>query len=257
MSSIFRGCTTTFSQFCFFLVTLCLFAAVVPLRGQQKVVARDAGKETPASEPAPASQLAVGKGLDKPELQRRDSRYRICASDVLAVSFPLTPEFDQTISIQPDGFASLSAAGDIRLAGLTTEESVKTIRAAYSKVLHNPIVTVELKKFNEPYFIVGGQVRQPGKYDLRGYTTATQAIAMAGGFNNDAKHSQVLLFRRVNNDWFEVKDLNLKRILRGQDVSEDPEIRTGDMLFVPQNAISKIKRLIPAYGVGTYYQLYR
>jgi polysaccharide export outer membrane protein len=257
MSSMFRRCATRFSELSFFLVTLCLFAAVVPLRGQQKVVARDTGKDAAAGGPARGSQLAVRNGLNEPELQHRDSRYRICASDVLGVSFPLTPEFDQTISIQPDGFASLAAAGDVRLAGLTTEESVQTIRAAYSKVLHDPIVTVALKKFNEPYFIVGGQVRQPGKYDLRGYTTATQAIAMAGGFNNDAKHSQVLLFRRVNNDWFEVKDLNLKRILRGKDLAEDPEIRTGDMLFVPQNAISKIKRLIPAYGVGTYYQLYR
>lgn len=191
------------------------------------------------------------------DLARRDPRYQLCASDVLAISFPLTPEFDQTVTIQPDGFATLTAVGDVRFEGLTTEQSVEAIRAAYAKVLHDPIVTIELRKFNEPYFIVNGQVRQPGKYDLRGYTTATQAIAMAGGFNDNAKHSQVLLFRRVNNDWFEVKDLNLKRILRGRDVAEDPQLHPGDMLFVPQNAISKIKRLIPAYGVGTYYQLYR
>lgn len=190
-------------------------------------------------------------------MARRDSRYRICVSDVVAISFPLTPEFNQTTTVQPDGFVTLAGAGDVHLAGLTTEGSVQAIRAAYARVLHEPIVTVELKNFNEPYFIVGGQVRQPGKYDLRGYTTATQAIAIAGGFNQDAKHSQVLLFRRVNEDWFEVKNLNLKQILRGHNLAEDPEIRAGDMLFVPQNAISKIKRLIPAYGVGTYYQLYR
>jgi polysaccharide biosynthesis/export protein len=197
------------------------------------------------------------KVIGSSDLARRNPRYELCASDILAISFPLTPEFNQTVTIQPDGFVTLTAVGDVRLEGLTTEQSVQAIRAAYSRVLHAPIVTVDLKKFNEPYFIVGGQVRQPGKYDLRGYTTATQAVAMAGGFNNDAKHSQVLLFRRVNNDWFEVKDLNLKRILRGRDLAEDPEIRSGDMLFVPQNTISKVKRLIPAYGVGTYYQLYR
>jgi len=199
----------------------------------------------------------AGKSMAGPALQHRDTRYRLCAADVVALTFPLTPEFNQTVTIQPDGVATLTVVGDVALGDLTTQEAVEKVRAAYAKVLHDPIVTVELKKFNEPYFIVGGQVRQPGKYDLRGYTTATEAIAMAGGFNQDAKHSQVLLFRRVNNDWFEVKGLNLKRILRGHDVAEDPEIRSGDMLFVPQNAISKIKRLIPAYGVGTYYQLYR
>jgi polysaccharide export outer membrane protein len=193
---------------------------------------------------------------DRPALQHRDSRYRICPSDVLAISFPLTPEFDQTVNVQPDGFVSLAGAGDVRLAGLTTEESAARIQAAYSKVLHEPLVTVELRDFNKPYFIVSGQVSKPGKYDLRGYTTATEAVAIAGGFNEAAKHSQVLLFRRVNNDWYEVKPLDLKHILQGHDVNEDTEIRPGDMLFVPQNFLSKIKKFIPSSGVGAYYQLH-
>lgn len=204
-----------------------------------------------------AVESRMNAASEAPQLDHRGSRYRLSASDVVALNFPLTPEFDQTVTIQPDGFVTLMAIGDIRLGGLTTDQSVQAVRAAYTKVLHDPIVEVELKKFNEPYFIVGGQVERPGKYDLHANTTATQAIAIAGGFNHDAKHSQVLLFRRVDNDWFEVKDVNLKRILSGRDLAEDPEIHGGDMLFVPQNAISKIKRLIPAYGVGTYYQLYR
>lgn len=232
-------------------VSVCLFAGGLTAEAQQE---RESG--APRGQAAFPLESASARNSG-PELVRRDSRYRLCASDILGISFPLTPEFNQTVTLQPDGFAALAAVGDVHLAGLTTEESIQTIRAAYSKVLHDPIVKLELKKFNEPYFVVGGQVRQPGRYDLHGYTTATQAIAVAGGFNQDAKHSQVLLFRRVNEDWFEVKSLNLKRILRGHDLGEDPEIRPGDMLFVPQNAISKIKRLIPAYGVGTYYQLYR
>jgi polysaccharide biosynthesis/export protein len=231
----------------------CIFLFSGVARAQQSQTEGHGGSVGRNLENVTDTSRAIGSS----DLARRNPRYELCASDILAISFPLTPEFNQTVTIQPDGFVTLTAVGDVRLQGLTTEQSVEAIKTAYSKVLHAPIVTIELKKFNEPYFIVGGQVRQPGKYDLRGYTTATQAVAMAGGFNNDAKHSQVLLFRRVNNDWFEVKNLNLKRILRGRDLAEDPEIRTGDMLFVPQNTISKIKRLIPAYGVGTYYQLYR
>lgn len=207
--------------------------------------------------PATTSQSGGPPQADRPVLQHRDDRYRLCASDVVALTFPLTPEFDQTVNIQPDGFASLAGVGDVRLEGLTTAQSAEAIRAAYTKVLHDPIVTIELKTFNKPYFVVNGQVHQPGRYDLRGYTTATQAIAIAGGFEDSAKHSQVLLFRRVNNDWYEVKNLNLKRIMQGHDVNEDPEIRAGDMLVVPQNLISKVKKFIPSTGVGTYYQLYR
>jgi polysaccharide export outer membrane protein len=188
------------------------------------------------------------------DIQHRDARYHLAASDVIALTFPLTPEFDQTISIEPDGFASLAGAGNVRLAGLTTDESVAAIRAAYANVLHDPLITIELKDFNKPYFIVGGEVGRPGKYDLRGDTRATEAIAIAGGFNDASKHSQVLLFRKVNNDWYEVKPLDLKRILQGHNVSEDPEIQPGDMLYVPQNTLSKVKKFIPTSGIGTYYQ---
>jgi hypothetical protein len=33
--------------------------------------------------------------------------------------------------------------------------------------------------------------------------------------------------------------------LRGHDFEEDAEVRPGDMLFVPQNLLSKLKRFIP------------
>jgi polysaccharide biosynthesis/export protein len=188
-----------------------------------------------------------------PVLQQRNPRYRLCASDAITLTFPLTPEFNQTVNIQPDGFASLAGAGDVHLEGLTTQESVLAVQAAYYKILHDPLVTIELKDFNKPYFIVGGQVSKPGKFDLRGYTTATEAVAIAGGFNESAKHSQVLLFRRVNNNWLEVQTLDLKHILQGHDVREDVEIRPGDMLFVPQNLISKIKKFIPNSSFGGYY----
>jgi polysaccharide biosynthesis/export protein len=190
-------------------------------------------------------------------LQHRNPRYQLCASDAITLTFPLTPEFDQTLNIQPDGFVSLMGADDIHIEGLTTAQASDAIRSAYAGVLRDPIVTIELKDFNKPYFIVSGQVNKPGKYDLRGNTSATEAVAVAGGFNESAKHSQVLLFRRVNDDWFEVKPLNLKHILQGHDVNEDAAILPGDMLFVPQNFISKIKKFIPSTGVGTYYQLYR
>jgi protein involved in polysaccharide export with SLBB domain len=235
-----------------------LLAFTGPVLGQQKSLAEN---KTPtptatAMPPGHGSSLlnTANSGERAPALQHRDERYRIGASDVLGLTFPLTPEFNQTISVEPDGFASLAGAPEVHLEGLTTAESVRVIEMAYSEVLLDPVVTVQLKDFNKPSFVVNGQVKSPGKYDLRGSVTATQAIAMAGGFTDAAKHSQVLLFRRVSDDWYEVKRLDLKRILKGHNVNEDPEIRAGDMLVVPQNTLSKIERFIPRSGVGAYYQ---
>ncbi|MFY9753054.1 MAG: polysaccharide biosynthesis/export family protein [Candidatus Acidiferrales bacterium] len=235
-----------------------LLACTGPALAQQKPLA-DHLTPTPTATAAPAGHASSDLNFENrtdgtPALQRRDGRYRICASDVLGLTFPLTPEFNQTVNVEPDGFASLVGAPEVHLEGLTTQESVAAIQTAYAKVLLNPVVSVQLKDFNKPSFIVNGQVKSPGKFDLRGNITATQAIAIAGGFTDAAKHSQVLLFRRVGDDWYEVKRLDLKQILKGRNVNEDPEIHPGDMLVVPQNTISKIERFIPRSGVGAYYQ---
>jgi polysaccharide export outer membrane protein len=240
------------------ITLMTVLVAIFALGGASPAAAQRAGAAA-STETTLAALTAPAGGADdtdRPVLQHRDARYRICPSDVIALTFPLTPEFNQTVNVQPDGFISLAGAGDVYLQGRTTQESAAAIQAAYAKILHDPIVTIELKDFNKPYFIVTGQVHKAGKFDLRGYTTATQAVAIAGGFNEAAKHSQVLLFRRVNDDWFEVKLLNLKRILGGHNVNEDVEVRPGDMLFVPQNVLSKVKKFIPSSGMGSYYQFH-
>ena len=108
-----------------------------------------------------------------------------------------------------------------------------------------------MKDFEKTYFIAGGEVGHPGKYELRDDTTLTEAIAIAGGFNESSKHSQVLLFRRVSNDWAEAKILNVKKMFQAGNLTEDLHLQPGDMFFVPQNQISKIRKWIPYTAVST------
>jgi polysaccharide biosynthesis/export protein len=181
---------------------------------------------------------------------QRYPRYELRADDVLDISFEFTPEFNQTVTVQPDGYITLRGAGDVHVAGLTVPEITETIRTAYGKILNNPAIAIVLKDFDKPYFIAAGQVGRPGKYELRGDTTVVEAIAIAGGFNDSAKHSQVVLFRRVSCDWMEGKVLDVKKMLSDKSLSEDLHLKLGDMVFVPQSRISKIRRYIPVPGIG-------
>ena len=106
----------------------------------------------------------------------------------------------------------------------------------------------------KPQITVGGEVTTPGRFDLRGPTTAVQAIAMAGGFKAaSAKHSQVVLFRRVSADTGETKILDLKRIMNAPAMEEDPALKPGDALFIPQNRVSKIERFVKWGNFGVYW----
>jgi len=130
-----------------------------------------------------------------PTLQERFPRYHLQPGDTVDVIFEFSPEFNQTVAIQPDGYVSLRGVGDVHIANQTLPEAVATLTGQYATILHDPSISVRAKDFVHPYFTVGGQVGKPGKYVLHGDTTVTEAIATAGGFLPSAKHSQVLLFQ--------------------------------------------------------------
>lgn len=204
----------------------------------------------------PSRSIGPSGTRDHPMLQSRDQRYQLERGDVFDLDFALTPEFNQTVTVQPDGYISLRGVGDIRILGQTIPEASATIRTAYAKVLDNPKIAIMLKDFEKPYFVAGGWVDKPGKYDLRGETTLSQAIQVAGGLKDGAKASQVILFRSVSNDWVEVKKLNVKDILSGKDVREDVHLRPGDMFFVPKSTFAKISPFIPRASLGAYLNPY-
>lgn len=183
----------------------------------------------------------------------REPRYRLQPSDVVEIHYRYTPEFDQTVTVQPDGFANLQIVGDLKLQGFTIDQLKAAILEKASLRLKDPEVTLVLKDFEKPYFVVGGEVANPGKFEMRGQVTAVQAIAMAGGFKTaSAKHSQVILFRRVGADLAQTQILNLKAAMSTSAKEPLSDLRPGDMLIVPQNRISKIERFVKWGTYGIY-----
>jgi polysaccharide export outer membrane protein len=198
------------------------------------------------------STSGAGAHEQSPVLQHRNRRYQLHSADVLELSFPFTPEFNQTVTVQPDGYITLRGVDGLRVEGQTLPEVTSSLRTAYAKILHDPVINVELKDFEKPYFIVGGEVGHPGKFDLRGETTATEAVAIAGGLRESAKHSQVVLFHRVPDGWVQVKKLNMKKMLKDGNLDEDAYLQPGDFLYVPKNTLSKVERFIPTSSLGLY-----
>ncbi len=211
--------------------------------------------------PTPASAKTTSSPADNAndiQFQERNPRYAIRAGDSFDINFELSPEFNQPgVVVQPDGFVTLKSVGDIHVAGETVPELTKTLHDAYDKILNDPPVSVVMKDFEKPYFTAIGQLNHPGKYDLRGDVTLTEAVAIAGGFSESAKHSQVVLFRRVNDDWLHAKIYNVKEMLKAGNLHEDPRLHPGDLVYVPQNTLSKIKPYIPNSGLGAYVPITR
>ena len=205
------------------------------------------GTGTTAAKPGQAD----GTGNPKLGGERRP-RYRLNRSDVVALSFTLSPEFDQALVVQPDGYVFLKDGGAVLAYGLTLEEFRSAVQRAYAGYLHDPQIAVSLKEFEHPYFVAGGELGHPGKYELRTDTSIIEAVQIAGGFTHEAKHSQVVLFRHVNEDLVEARIFDIKKMLKEKTLSEIPVLRPGDLLFVPQNSISKIEHFISKPSMSMY-----
>ncbi|HTA25546.1 MAG TPA: polysaccharide biosynthesis/export family protein [Terriglobales bacterium] len=202
---------------------------------------------------AATAKSGIADGKASPALtEARRPLYRLCKSDVLDISFTFSPEFNQTVTVQPDGYVSLKAVAQVYAEGITVPDLGALIREAYTGVLRDPEVSATLKDFDKPFFIAGGEVGRPGKYELRSDATVTEAVAMAGGFTPRAKHSQVVLFRRVSDEVVESHLLNIKSMLNSRQLQEDMHLRSGDLIFVPQNLISKIRQFMPSSNLSLY-----
>lgn len=175
-----------------------------------------------------------------PAFADREARYRLQPEDKVEVQYRYTPEYNALVSIQPDGFVSLPFTGDVKVTGLTLEAAGAAIAKKAGERLSAPEVSVLLREYVKPYFVVAGEVAHPGRFDLRGSVSVVEAIAQSGGFKESSKHSQVVLVHKVDPEHAEVKLLNLNRLMSAGGIREDLELRSGDMLIVPKTLISKV-----------------
>lgn len=181
------------------------------------------------------------------------ARYALRAGDVVTIDYRYTPEFNQTVTIQPDGFVDLMLIGETRVAGLSLAEAHDLVATRAAQRLKDPEVNVALKEFEKPYVAVAGEVEHPGRIDFYDKTTVLQAVLLSGGFKASAQQTEVYLFRRVNGDLTEVHTLNLKRIRRGHDLERDMVLEPGDMILVPRNKLENMARFIKAANLGIYF----
>jgi polysaccharide export outer membrane protein len=214
-------------------------------------VVEQAATTQPETADGVRSPALTGANLQMP-VRDRHPLYRLRHSDEVEITFSFAPEFNQTLTVQPDGFLTLKAVDQLYVEGRSVPELRDTIRGLYATLLHDPEVTVSLKTFEKPYFVATGQVTKPGKYDLLGSTSVVEALAIAGGMTTDAKHSKVVLFRHRSGELLEARLLDVKQMMNSRNLQEDIQLQPGDLLYVPQNSISKFRRFLPSSNLGMY-----
>src|SRR5947208_9954614 len=96
-----------------------------------------------------AAKAGGADGQGNPALVgERHPLYRLRPSDVVEISFTVAPEFNQALTVQPDGYVMLKDAGMVQVQGLNLQQFIEAVRTAYRGYLHDPQVAVVLRTFD-------------------------------------------------------------------------------------------------------------
>ena len=158
-------------------------------------------------------------------------RYKIGPEDTLAVSVWKNEAMSRVVLVRPDGMISLPLLDDVGAAGLTPMQLRDVLAARLAEYLPSPVVSVIVNDVHSFKVSVIGEVPRPGRYELKSRTTVLDMLALAGGFNQFASRSKVIVLRTEGTDRNRLL-FNYSKAVSGSD-EENFYVQPNDIVVVP------------------------
>jgi polysaccharide export outer membrane protein len=172
------------------------------------------------------------QGAPFPEQRTASGPVILAPGDVIKLSFPPTPDMNQTQRIQADGKVNLSLIGEVTAAGKTLTDFQNELKRLYSAQLKNADVVVTLESA-VTQVTVSGAVAKPAKLLFERPTTIFQAIMEAGGLSEYGSFKNVHVIRLIGGKEH-TQIFDLRPTLNGQ-VTKPFYVKDGDVIYVPTN----------------------
>jgi polysaccharide biosynthesis/export protein len=128
-----------------------------------------------------------------------DAQYLIGPEDVLDIAVWSNADVSRTVPVRPDGMISLPLLNDVHAAGLSPMQLRGMLTTALEKYMPAPMVSVIVREVHSFKVSVIGEVKTPGRYELRSRTTVLDVLAMAGGLSQYASRGRITILRRDGN----------------------------------------------------------
>ena len=124
----------------------------------------------------------------------RTARPTIGPRDVLEVSVFKVPELSKVVQVSEAGTINYPLAGEVQAGGRTAREIEQDLtKLLGKKYLQNPEISVFVREYNSQRITVEGAVKKPGVYPIVGGMSLLQATATAGGFEDTAEQTVILI----------------------------------------------------------------
>jgi polysaccharide biosynthesis/export protein len=192
-----------------------------------------------AGRPLPLPHPVAAPDEPLPRIEIKD--FVLGARDEVELFVWQHPDLSRTAVVTPAGYVSFPLVGSLRASGLTADELAKDVRERLTTYLLQPEVTVTVKSARSQKVFVLGEVNKPGVFPVEGQMRAAEAVAMAGGFNQDAEAETVMLIRG-DLQKPELYTIAMARTLYEGPRGENVTLQPGDILYVPAQRIVETER---------------
>lgn len=174
-----------------------------------------------------------------------EEEYLIGVGDRLDVVFFVHKELSTPgLLVRTDGRITMPYVGDVRAAGLTPMQLDSTLSSLYSEVLRDPNLSVIVKEPAEKLVYVLGQVKRAGGFKFETRVSVLGAVALAGGLDEGAKTSHVLVIRRDGADRIVGAEINIAAATSGYNVANDIWLKNYDIVFVPKTRLKSAAEFV-------------
>lgn len=172
------------------------------------------------------------------ESAAQDSDYKIQRGDQLSLDFYMNSEFNDNVTVDPDGKVVLRLVGPVQAAGLTPDQLASSIDKAYTSELRSPGAVVHLRNLPGRQIFVEGEVAKPGAFPLQPGMTAVEALALAGGVTDNSDPQSAVLIRRDACGQAEGSKVDLASAIKEPGTGNDIALMSHDVVVVPKSGIA-------------------
>ncbi len=179
--------------------------------------------------------------------------YLLGAGDVVKISVYEQPDMQTTVRISGDGMISLPLLGQISAENLSVkqlEDKIKRLLA--DGFIVDPQVHVFVEEFRGRKVTILGEVESPGVYEIQGETSILELVSKANGLTENAAYQAIIQHRGDDKPAAPVTVVDLGRLMKEGQSSENINIIDGDHVFIPKKEVFYISGQVKKPGVYNF-----
>ena len=178
------------------------------------------------------------KASEIPETAATQSAdYSIGPGDSLQIFVWDHEDLSTGVLVRPDGKISTPLVEDLQAAGRSSTELARDIENVLKEFIRTPVVTVIMEGFvgeGAQQIRVVGQAVSPSAIQFKQGMTVLDVLIQVGGLSEFAAGNKAKIVRKTADGEVEIR-VRLSDLLNDGDISQNIEMKPGDVLIIPQS----------------------